>query len=111
MRSTSAYSVYRWLFPGRTSALGITEFLIRDQRFPRSLAFAYCKLRDNLSYLSEDYGQPSAALDEAEKLYAQLQETTAAKIFEDGLHEFLVDFLNTNRNIGALVEQDYRFIA
>jgi uncharacterized alpha-E superfamily protein len=111
LRSTSAYSVYRWLYPGRTSALGITEFLIRDHRFPRSLAFAYCKLHDNLRYLSEDYGQPSAALEATEKLYTQLQNTTAAKIFEDGLHEFLVEFLNTNRNIGALVEQDYRFTA
>jgi uncharacterized alpha-E superfamily protein len=68
-------------------------------------------LRDNLRYLSQDYGQPSSALDATEKLYAQLQETTAAKIFEDGLHEFLVDFLAVNRNIGALVEQDYRFTA
>ncbi len=111
LRSTSAYSVYRWLYPGRTSALGITEFLIRDHRFPRSLTFAYCKLRDNLRYLSDDYGQPSAALEATEKLYAQMQDTTAAKIFEDGLHEFLVEFLAVNRNVGALVEQDYRFTA
>ena len=111
LRSTSAYSVYRWLFPGRTSALGITEFLIFDQRFPRSLAFAYSKLLDNLRYLANDYGMQSQALAATEDLCLRLSKTDAAKIFDDGLHEFLIDFLGTNRNIGALVEQDYRFTA
>jgi uncharacterized alpha-E superfamily protein len=109
LRSTSAYSVYRWLYPGRTSALGITEFLILDHRFPRSLAFCYCKLSDNLRYLAQDYGQPSASLEAAEKIYAQLKDQSAAAIFEEGLHEFLVNFLAMNRNIGAMIEQDFRF--
>ena len=109
LRSTSAYSVYRWLYPGRTSALGITQFLIFDHRFPRSLAFAYAKLLDNLRYLSNDYGVRSAALDATEAQCLRLATTDAGKIFEDGLHEFLVEFLGTNRTIGALVEQDYRF--
>ena len=110
LRSTSAYSVYRWLYPGRTSAIGITEFLILDRRFPRSLAFSYGKLCDNLRYLSQDYGVPSAALAEAEIVFAQLQSKSAASIFERGLHEFLVEFLATNRKICALVEQDFRFV-
>ena len=111
LRSTSAYSVYRWLYPGRTSALGIAQFLIFDHRFPRSLAFAYSKLLDNLRHLSNDYGVRSASLDATEALCLQLANTDASKIFEDGLHEFLIGFLGTNRNIGALVEQDYRFTA
>jgi uncharacterized alpha-E superfamily protein len=111
LRSTSAYSVYRWLYPGRTSAIGITEFLILDRRFPRSLAFSYGKLCDNLRYLTLDYGQPSTALIEAEKLFAGLQSESAASIFEHGLHEFLVEFLATNRKICAMVEQDFRFVA
>ncbi len=111
LRSTSAFSVYRWLYPGRTTAIGITEFLIFDQRFPRSLAFAYSKLLDNLRYLSNTYGMPSSALAATEELCLALSRTNAAKIFDDGLHEFLVSFLNTNRTIGALVEKDYRFTA
>jgi uncharacterized alpha-E superfamily protein len=109
LRSTSAYSVFRWLYPGRTSAIGITEFLILDRRFPRSLAFSYGKLCDNLRYLSQDYGQPSAALVAAEAQFAQLQSQSAASIFEHGLHEFLVEFLAANRKISALVEKDFRF--
>ena len=111
LRSTSAYSAYRWLYPGRTSAIGIADFLILDRRFPRSLVFSYCKLAENLRHLSEDYGQSSVSREAAEHHYAQLRSLSAASIFEDGLHEFLVDFLNQSRHIGALIEQDYRFTA
>ncbi len=111
LRSTSAYSAYRWLNPGRTSALGIADFLIFDRRFPRSLAFCYSKLCDNLRHLSLDYGATTASLAAAEANFARLNDTTAPAIFEDGLHEFLVDFLVVNRDVGAHVEQDYRFNA
>jgi uncharacterized alpha-E superfamily protein len=109
LRSTSAYSAYRWLYPGRASALGIADFLILDRRFPRSLAFCYGKLTDNLRHLSMSYGVPSASLAEAERIYAGFASTTAASILEDGLHEFLIEFLRQNRNLASMVEQEYRF--
>ena len=109
LRSTSAYSAYRWLYPGRASALGIAEFLILDRRFPRSLAFCYGKLTDNLRHLAMSYGVPSQSLAEAERIYAGFASLTAASILEDGLHEFLIEFLSQNRNLAQLVEQEYRF--
>lgn len=109
LRSTSAYSAYRWLYPGRASALGIADFLILDRRFPRSLAFCYGKLTDNLRHLAMSYGVQSDSLTEAERIYAGFASMTAASILEDGLHEFLVDFLAQNRRLAALVEQEYRF--
>jgi uncharacterized alpha-E superfamily protein len=109
LRSTSAYSAYRWLYPGRASALGIADFLILDRRFPRSLAFCYGKLTDNLRHLSMSYGVPSASLAEAERIYAGFASMTAASILEDGLHEFLIEFLRQNRALAAMVEEEYRF--
>ena len=101
LRSTSAYSAYRWLYPGRASALGIADFLILDRRFPRSLAFCYGKLTDNLRHLAMSYGVQSDSLTEAERIYAGFASLTAASILEDGLHEFLVDFLAQNRKLAA----------
>jgi uncharacterized alpha-E superfamily protein len=109
LRATSAYSAYRWLNPGRTSALGIAEFLILDGRFPRSLAFCYAKLTDNLRHLAMCYDTPSASLAEAERIYAGFASRSADDILEDGLHEFLVDFLQQNNNLAQIVEQEYRF--
>jgi uncharacterized alpha-E superfamily protein len=44
LRSVSGERAYRWLNAGRMDARGITEFLLLDGRFPRSLAFCYEKL-------------------------------------------------------------------
>jgi uncharacterized alpha-E superfamily protein len=109
LRSTSAYSAYRWLYPGRTSALGIADFLILDSRFPRSLAYCYGKLTDNLRSLAMSYGIQSGSLVEAERIYSSFATTTATSILEDGLHKFLVDFLARNSKLAVMVEQEYRF--
>jgi uncharacterized alpha-E superfamily protein len=109
LRATSAFSAYRWLNPGRTSALGIAEFLILDPRFPRSLSYCYGKLTDNLRHLAMSYDIQSASLAEAERIYRGFASLTAEAILDDGLHEFLVDFLAQNRNLAQLVEQEYRF--
>lgn len=111
LRSTSAYSAYRWLYPGRTSAVGIAEFLILDPRFPRSLAFCYSKLCDNLRYLAGQHAPESPSLNAVVNLYDEFSHKSAAQIFEEGLHEFLVDFSGRNRKIGFMVEQEYRFIS
>ena len=55
------------------------------------------------------YGAPSKSLAEAEHIYAGFAALTAASILEDGLHEFLIEFLAQNRNLAQLVEQEYRF--
>lgn len=109
LRSTSAYSAYRWLYPGRASALGITEFLILDRRFPRSLSFCYGKLVENLRHLERSYGTNSKSLVEAQRICDQFMDLPASTILEDGLHEFLVDFLRHNRQLGLMIEQEYRF--
>ena len=111
LRSSSAWSAYRWLYPGRTSAVGIAEFLVLDPRFPRSLAFCYAKLADNLRYLAGGHAPESASLNAAVDLYEEFSGKSAAQIFEEGLHEFLVDFSARNRQVGMLVEQEYRFIS
>ncbi len=36
---------------------------------------------------------------------------TIDTIFEDGLHEFIVDFIACNRQISQAIEHDYRFYA
>ncbi len=89
--------------------MGIAEFLILDRRFPRSLAFCYGKLTDNLRHLAMSYGNQSESLAEAERIYAGFGALTASAILEDGLHEFLIEFLAQNRNLARLVEREYRF--
>jgi uncharacterized alpha-E superfamily protein len=108
LRSVSAERAYRWLNAGRMDPRSIAEFLILDGRFPRSLAFCYSKLRSNLDSLARDYGveQPS---------HAMLADAIAAfrpgidAIFENGLHEFIGDFIARNQALASQIQRDYRF--
>jgi len=55
LRSVAGQRSYRWLNGTDITPRGIAEFLIRDRRMPRSLAFCVSKLSGNLGYLQEQY--------------------------------------------------------
>ncbi len=109
LRSLSAQRAYRWLNPGETVPLDIARFLVLDQRFPRSLAFCVKKTMENLSYLRDDYDMEVPSLSLAETLYKEMQGLTIEGIFDNGLHEFVLSYLDTMRRLAAQIEIDYRF--
>jgi len=109
LRSLSAERAYRWLNAGRMDARSIAEFLILDGRFPRSLAFCYSKIRSNLDSLAREYGceMPSNAL--SRQSHELLVGGGMDAIFEDGLHEFIGDFIDRIHVLAGQVQTDFRF--
>ncbi|MEE4316306.1 alpha-E domain-containing protein [Erythrobacter dokdonensis] len=111
LRSVAGARVYSWLNAGQIEARGIVDFLVLDDRFPRSLAFCRNALRDNLSALARMHareGRCNALMHEAD---ARINHLTVDQIFDQGLHEFLVDFLSRNAAISQAIAEDYRFHA
>ena len=111
LRSVAGERAYRWLNAGNLDPRGIAEFLILDQRFPRSLASCYEKLRGNMGYLAREYGHETAAHELLRDAGSRLHQTGIEAIFERGLHEFIVDFIATNQQIANAIAYDYRFTA
>jgi uncharacterized alpha-E superfamily protein len=109
LRSVSAEHAFRWLNAGVSRPVGVAEFLILDQRFPRSLAFCYHKLHGNLAFLASDYGTKMHAHALADDIYQGLVSKPIETIFENGLHEFLTDFMTCNARLAAEIERNYRF--
>jgi uncharacterized alpha-E superfamily protein len=109
LRSVSAQRAYRWLNQGDVSPISIADFLILDRQLPRSLAFCYSKIMDNLSYLENDYGLRLSCHDRAEAVYSRLKQRTIESIFDSGLHEFITEFIGDNIALGNQIETDYRF--
>ena len=109
LRSVSAHRSFRWAVEGDYNAMNIASFLILDERMPRSLAFCTKQIADNLSYLSKAYDTRSESLDRAEALHFGLKGRDIQSIFDDGLHEFLLDTLGQLTAIGMQIEEDYRF--
>ncbi len=111
LRSVSGDRAYRWLNAGTISARGIVEFLTLDDRFPRSLAFCQSALRDELRALARLHkveGRSNELMREADM---RLSDKTVEDVFEMGLHQFLVDTMNTNAAIAHAIAEDYRFHA
>ena len=109
LRSVSAQRAYRWLNAGDSNPVGIASFLILDARMPRSFAFCYSKICDNLGYLAEDYGERLASHEMADAIRNRLRTRSIESIFDSGLHEFLLEFIRDNNALGRQIEEDYRF--
>lgn len=110
LRSTAATRAYQSLHDSEYNPRDIAQFLILDHRLPRSLAFCYTKIFDNLGYLARDYGERMPCHDMAEQICQKFETTTIDGIFDDGLHEFITGFLTSSHALGRQIEIDYRFI-
>ena len=111
LRSVSGDRAYRWLNAAQIDAKGICQFLILDDRFPRSLAFCHSELRSNLAALARIHGsegESNALMRDADTRLTQLE---IDDIFEQGLHEFLTEFTASNAAIANAIASDYRFLA
>lgn len=109
LRSVSAHRAYRWLSDGDANPRQIADLIILDQRMPRSLAFCVCQIRENLNLLAQTYGQRLDCHAMAEASERRLVEQSIEGIFENGLHQFLSDFIVDNTALGLQIERDYRF--
>jgi uncharacterized alpha-E superfamily protein len=111
LRSVAGSHAYSWLNAGNIEARGIVEFLVLDERFPRSLAFCRDALRRTLMALARMHGREGRCNALMAESDSRINELTIDEIFDMGLHEFLVDFMNSNAGIAEAIVDDYRFIA
>lgn len=110
LRSLSGERAYRWLNAGRMDARSIADFVIRDDRFPRSLAFCYAALRENLGALARIHGAEGEAQEMLRQADQRLTGRTVEDIFDQGLHQFLREFIGSNAALAAAIARQYRFV-
>ena len=83
--------------------------MILDERFPRSLAFCYAALRENLAALALLHGHEGPAHELMRSADQQLTSMSIEEIFDLGLHQFLGQFITRNQAVAAAVSEQYRF--
>ncbi|MEO0063470.1 MAG: hypothetical protein RLZZ08_2030 [Pseudomonadota bacterium] len=110
LRSLSGDRAYRWLNSGRMDARSIAEFLILDDRFPRSLAFCMAAMRENLSALSRLHGHEGPAHAMLREPAFCLNDMSVDEIFEHGLHQFITGFIRNNQALANAIADQYRFV-
>ena len=112
LRSVSAHRAYRWFYrDSRYKPWLIAEFLILREEMPRSLLFSCNWINTALDGLAQLYGKRYACHDEAEDIRNRLRSTSMEQIFQQGLHEFLQEFMTRNSLLAASIARTYNFPA
>ncbi len=109
LHSVSAYKSYRWLNEYQINPRGICKFLILDPRFPRSIIFCARQLATNLRLLTIEYNRKSKSAKLARAISKNLDTSTIDDIFDQGLHEFLRDWIANLNRLSIQIENDFRF--
>ncbi len=109
LRSVSGDRGYRFLNAGQIDARGIVEFLLLDERFPRSLAYCHGALRENLRALATLHGADGVSNQLMREADTKLANLTVDEVFDMGLHRFLIEFMTSNAAIANAIAEDYRF--
>ena len=78
---------------------------------PRSLAFCQWEIAHNLASLCRAYGTSPKSYDVAADILVGLQNHTIDSIMNNGLHEFITDYVESNQMLADQIETDYRFYA
>jgi uncharacterized alpha-E superfamily protein len=92
LKSVSAYDMYRKRY-GKLTIMDISEFLILDKYFPRSMLHCLINAEKSLNAIT---GRTSGYTNSSEKelglLKSQLEYTGIKEIFDSGVHEYLDNF-------------------
>ena len=107
LRSLAAWRSFNWLKKGRLDPLGVANFLIFDERMPRSISFCYKEIRSNLADLSNFYGRDYKSLDMADKVCTSLADDRSKNMQTVNLREFITAHIAKNNRLSLTIADDF----
>lgn len=110
LRVVGARRAYRVLFKGRVESAQVAELLITRAEFPRSLAFCYRQITQQLDAIQgQDPELAAEAKRQAHSLHAHLRFARIEPIIRAGLHEYLTDIVERTDELGAQIARGHLF--
>jgi uncharacterized alpha-E superfamily protein len=105
LRSLSAFDSYRKVYRDLITPVKVAELLMLRDDVPRSLHTCMNDMYDILKVLCDDSSREAERL--AGELHAQLHYGRTAQIIEQGLHEYLMAFLDKLSELTAEINRDF----
>jgi len=110
LRALSGRRSYRFAYPNaQLKAFNVAEFLLLRGEMPRSLLHCYDWIDETAEDLAQFYGSREPSLDIAAEIYQELSQKQMRDIYQEGLHEFLLDFIAKNNRFAQQLSKDYNF--
>jgi uncharacterized alpha-E superfamily protein len=107
LRTVSALTAYHWVYRESLKPWLIADLLILNEQMPRSLASCYENLVRFCDSIATAYGRQGPAQRQARTIRTRLQNSRMQEIFQNGLHEFIGEFVADNNALGAAVSSQY----
>ena len=107
LRSLAAWRSFNWLKKGRLDPLSVANFLIFDERMPRSIKFCYKEVRSNLEDLSNSYGSDYESLNLAHAIYLGLSDEHSINIHKIDLRIFIAEHILKNNELSQKIANDF----
>lgn len=105
LRSVSAFQAYQKIFSDTIAPWRVAELLVLRRDMPRSLHACLDEITTILDQLSGNRHTECSRL--SGELHARLRYGKMRDIFQQGLHEFLVDFIDSNNLLGAEIQRAF----
>ncbi|MEM7544310.1 MAG: alpha-E domain-containing protein [Pseudomonadota bacterium] len=109
LEALSARRAYHHVYRSDFSPWTITDFLILNNQFPRSVVYCYNEVSRYLEMLSHAYGQRHDCHMMAGSMVAKLADTEMGELFQSGLHEFTLDTMRFNAQLSGAISRAYHF--
>lgn len=110
LRVVGARRAYRVLFQGRIAAQNVADLLTLRPEFPRSLVFCFGEITRDLDAIQgQDPRRTGEAKRQAHSTYAQLKFGRIEDVMEQGLHEYLTDFIERNDRLAVEIAKGHLF--
>jgi uncharacterized alpha-E superfamily protein len=107
LRALGSHRAFHWAYGGEITAAKIAHFLILNPQCPRSLITCVAGMANHLGRLSKAYGRETGAQGAVLRLLAELESTSAERLFDEGLHEFLTRFIGQTSVLGDAIHEAY----
>lgn len=105
LRSASSFEAYQKVFRDTIEPWRVAELLVLRDDMPRSLHACFDEIMPILERLCGARGRE--CLRQAGELHASLHYGRMEDIFQDGLHEFLHDFITDNNGLGMEIQHTF----
>ncbi len=109
LHATSATRAFHHVYKGDYAPWQITDFLLLNRAFPRSLNYCYRQIGAHLDHISRSYGARHDCHATAAGMVARLEDAGMGELFQQGLHEFVSEALGVTARLGREISRAYHF--
>jgi uncharacterized alpha-E superfamily protein len=107
LREVSALTAYHWVYRESIKPWLVADLLIFNRQMPRSFASCYENISRFLDAIGEMYGRQGPSQRMARKTLSTLGQRKMGDIYDNGLHEFITEFIDDNNRLGSTISEQY----